>query len=87
MFDTWYEIKAKMPNKDGYEDYKDSAGENKLYSICECKGRPPHGGPYCVRNPNKDLAHRGQGWCIWFLPNGSSHCGHRFPPKEEEPKI
>jgi len=84
MFETYYEqIQADMASKDGYIDYRDSSGENKLYAICKCKGRIPDGESLCIRNPDKELAHRGQGWCLWYMPNGSCHCGHRFPPKDK----
>lgn len=81
MFDTWYETQAKM---DESKDYKDNEGDNRIYAICKCSGRVPEGEPDCVRNPEKVLAHRGQGWCLWYLPNGSKHCGHRFPPEKPD---
>jgi hypothetical protein len=87
MFSTYYEDMAKKvaANKDGYEDYKDAAPPNQLFAVCKCKGRPPQGGPYCSRNPNKET--RSNGYCIWYtLPNGndSMHCNHSqwFAPKE-----
>ena len=87
MYDTWYEInsakKESMPETE-YFDYRSNDGEHKLYAVCTCKGRIKEGDPLCARNPDKELAHRGQGWCLFFLPNGSAHCGHRFPPKEKE---
>ena len=84
MFETYYEQQAAMTaSKDGYVDYRSNDGDDKLYAICTCKGRPPKDEPDCIRNPEKELAHSGQGWCLWYLPNGSNHCGHRFPPKDE----
>jgi len=83
MFETYFEQKAAMASKEGYEDYKDLTGENKLYAICKCKGRVPKDEPECIRNPEKDLAHLGQGYCLWYLPNGSAHCGHRYKAKPE----
>ena len=86
MFETWYETqKAKMASKDGYEDYRDNKGGNKLFAVCSCRGRPPKDGPFCIRNPDKDT--RANFYCIWYtLPNGNDtmHCNHRFPPKEKE---
>ena len=82
MYDTYFEQQAAM-NTDGYTDYKDNVLEHKLYAVCKCKGRPPAGELDCVRNPAKELNHRGQGWCLWYLPNGSAHCGHRFPPEKK----
>jgi len=79
MFETYYEQQAKMDDV----NYKDNTGDNKLYAICKCRGRVPSGEPDCIRNPEKELAYRGQGWCLWFLPDGSNHCGHRFKEKKE----
>jgi hypothetical protein len=82
MFDTYFEIEAGKVDT-GYQEYKSSKGEDKLYAICKCKGRVPTGGLDCVRNPSKALAHTGQGYCIWYLPNGSHHCGHVNLKKDE----
>ena len=82
MFDTYFEQQAAM-NDDSYTDYKSNEKEDKLYAVCKCKGRPPTGESDCVRNPARELSHRGQGWCLWYLPNGSAHCGHRFPPEKK----
>ena len=85
MFETYYE--TQMASKDGYDDYRDSSGEHKLFAVCKCKGRPPKDGPDCKRNPDKDT--RSNGYCIWYtLPNGtdSMHCNHRFPPAKPDDK-
>ena len=81
MFDTYFEIEAKMG--DGV-DYKDTANDSRLFAICKCKGRVPSGEPECTRNPEKELTYSGQGYCLWYLANGSAHCGHRFTHKKEE---
>ena len=80
MFETYYEQRAA---KDNAVDYKDSTGDNRLYAVCKCKGRVAKDQPECARNPNRELAHRGQGWCLWYMPNGSNHCSHRYPPEDK----
>ena len=84
MFETYFEQRAAMASKDGFVDYRSNHGEDKLFAICKCKGRPPADEPECIRNPDKDT--RANGYCIWYtLPNGndSMHCNHRHPPKDK----
>ena len=87
MFDTYFELEAKMG--DGV-DYKNTGGDDRLFSTCKCKGRVPAGEPQCTRNPKNELSSKGAGLCLWFLSNGntasngSNHCGHRFTHKKEE---
>ena len=81
MHETYFEEMLKMGDT---KDYKSKRPPNQLYAICKCKGRVPPDEPECIRNTERELAHRGQGWCLWFLPNGSAHCGHRFPPAEPD---
>ena len=87
MFDTYFELEAKM---DSGIDYKDMDNDSRLFAICKCKGRVPSGEPECTRNPDRELSSKGQGYCLWFLSNGktpssgSNHCGHRFTQKKEE---
>ena len=80
MFNTYFELEAKMGDE---VDYKDTANDSRLFAICKCKGRVPSGEPECTRNPEKELAYSGQGYCLWYLANGSAHCGHRFTHKKE----
>ena len=47
MFDTYFELEAKM---DSGIDYKDIDNDSRLFAICKCKGRVPSGEPECTSN-------------------------------------
>ena len=81
MFETYYEIKHQMDSDDKYTDYKDVSGISRIYAICTCEGRIKDAELPCVRNPDKAFK-RDTKLCLWFLSNGSQHCGHREKPKE-----
>jgi len=86
MFDTYYEIEHKKMNEDGFTDYKNMSGVSCIYSVCECEGRIKDKAFPCVRNP-ETVFRRDTTVCLWFLSNGSLHCGHRWEStqnKEEQ---
>ena len=83
MFETYYEIEHRMDSDDKYTDYKDVTGISRIYAICKCSGRIAEAELPCVRNPDT-IFKRDETVCLWFLCNGSQHCGHRNKPKEGE---
>ena len=75
-----------MFDTDKFTDYKDISGISCIYATCLCDGRIEEGELPCSRNPD-EIKKRDSTVCLWFLSNGSLHCGHRWEStqnKEEQ---
>ena len=83
MFETYYEIEHKKMTEDGFTDYKDMSGVSCIYAVCECEGRIKDKAFPCVRNP-ETVFRRDSTVCLWFLSNGSLHCGHRWETRDKD---
>ena len=68
-----------MFDTDKFTDYKDISGISCIYATCLCDGRIEEGELPCSRNPDA-IKKRDSTVCLWFLSNGSFHCGHRTQP-------
>ena len=83
MFETYYEIEHKKMTEDGFTDYKDISGKSCIYAICKCEGKISNDKLPCSRNPETVYKYDKK-VCIWFLTNGSEHCGHRWETRDKK---